>query len=321
MEFNDIWRLTNFYAVVILTGLLCLRLYKRLGPVLTLTWAYFLIRGLFVFMNPQVPSIPQIGMALDQVSGQAFAQLLVIPLMVLLLPDKIFKHWQNLFLLFGLLECALLVIFGYGFFNAHSFDAAMIAQLIPFAPTWMEFIYFAAIATAKSGATAIVMIAAMLMAYAVRVKKYRWPIIGLTVLALALARFYLPQVHGFDSSGRIPAWIRFFVWWQHDANFFFGTGTGTFLWIGPYIDGLKGEVFLQMHNDWLQVLFEGGLVGLILVAMSYCYLLIHSWKDPRLFMAVVGLGFFALTYHPLRFFFSQLFIACLIRVVKDSQNK
>jgi hypothetical protein len=309
----DIWRQTNLWGMALLIILFCYRVRGIAGPVLTFTWGYFLINCFFIFQNPNT-NFKEIGMALDQTSGQAFSQLLLMPLAVFIIPMRYFKKWKVAFSVFGLINAALLFFKGYGFMNASSFDAGMVAALLPLIGPWLVFPYLVAVVTSGHMATALVVIVAQTGAYALKVKKLRGPLFLLCIIIL-IAGYFLPGAHGYDSSGRVVAWTRFFNWWVLNANYIFGTGVGTFQWIGPYIDGMKGEIFLQMHNDWLQILFEGGAVGLCLAVASYIYLLIKSWNRILLFCAVVGLGVFALTYHPFRFFPSSLFIVCLIREV------
>jgi len=316
MDFNNYWRDGYFYGMIALCFLLLPVAWKRLGPILSLTWVYFLVRSIFVFFNTAEPLVRNMGMAMDQTSGQAFAQLMLMPLAVMWMPRKYFKYWKEAFLVFGVINGLVLVISGYGVFNAHSLDAAMLAQLVPLAPLWLAVLFILASLLVPNAATAWLMLSSygLLMAY--RIKKLRWFI----VIGVITAFYFAMRSHGFHSSGRIDAWIRFFVWWEHDANIFFGTGPGTFIWLGPYIDGMRGNVFLQMHNDWLQILFEGGILGFSLSAGSYCYLLYHAKDRPRIFLALVGLGFFCLTYHPFRFFPSSFFIVCLIREVLSSAH-
>ncbi len=318
----DIWRTTNLIGMIIVTVCMCACFAKRLGPFLVVTWAYFLLRALMVFENP-IAEFPRLGTQLDQTSGQAFAQLLVIPLAVLLMPKNIFKHWINFFSIFALVDSGLLAIFGYGLMNASSFDAGMIMVILPLLQPIVIVICLVCLLFSFHLATAIVVFVSQLGASAMRDSRHTALKIYTGILILLAAYAFLPQVHHFDSSHRLDAWQRFFEWWMKNASWTFGTGTGTFQWLGPLIDGLldgkTGEMFIQMHNDWFQVLFEGGAIGFAFVAMSYIDLVIRSWKQGRLFVAVIGLGVFCLTYHPLRFFPSALFICCLIRAVMEKE--
>lgn len=319
-EYNEIWRNGNLIGMILMIIILGFYFWERLGPWLTMTWTYFLIRGLMVFENPATPFIKELGMNFDQTAGQAFAQLLLIPLAVILIPDQLFKHWKKFAIAFGFIECFCLLIYGYGAFNARSFDAAFIASVFPLAPAILGVFLIVFIPAAQSAATAFTILISQALAFAYVEKKYRKHLLFACALAIIAGYFFVPQLHGFSSSGRIPAWLRFFTWWFDNADFFTGTGTGTFQWLGPYIDKFQGEMFLQMHNDWLQVFFEGGVIGLFLVVMAYWDLLLRSLKNPDLFRTLIGVGVFALTYHPLRFFPSALFICLLVREIMDEDK-
>lgn len=78
----------------------------------------------------------------------------------------------------------------------------------------------------------------------------------------------------FNSSGRFQMW-EFFIklWAKNPKNWLFGTGFGTF---GVFSTNLQQafnvnptDWWIWMHNDWLQMLFECGVVGLALMAWLY----------------------------------------------------
>ncbi len=74
----------------------------------------------------------------------------------------------------------------------------------------------------------------------------------------------LSQVlHGdFSGSGRFDVWP--LVWNEaRDQHLLFGAGTGS---IGPFADRAFGKTFSTPLNDYLRILFEFGLLGLVLFA-------------------------------------------------------
>ncbi len=318
----DLWRASNLVTMLFLV--LCLSLSFRIWLPLWAAWVYFLVRGLLIFENPfyiapmfrvqATGAMLDVATPLDQTAGQAFAQLLIYPLGVFLLPPRLFKYWRKLFFCLGILESFLLLTQGEGLFSASSFDAAFIAVLIPILNWWAWGPCAFAVAASPRAGTAFVVVLSMLLSVPVR---RGWVEAGLAfcgaLMTAAFAMAVLPSLHGFGSAGRVDAWFRFMYWWRDHASWLFGTGTGTFQWIGPAIDGLEGKLFLQMHNDWLQVLFEGGVIGFALVFMAYVYLLVKANGRPKLFASLIGYGAFALTYHPLRFPLSALLLCCLVR--------
>ena len=64
-------------------------------------------------------------------------------------------------------------------------------------------------------------------------------------------------------------------------------------------------LWLFMHNDWLQIGFEMGVVGLVLCLALFVQTLARAPK--RLRPIVAGCGAFMLTLSPLHFFWSAFF--------------
>ncbi len=320
----DVWRGTNLWGLTGLVLLLVFLFHRQIGFLLSATWAYFLLSALWVFENPNftAPTFPlksgqilNLEVQLDQTAGQAFAQLLLVPLVVLLLPENIFRHWTKLFLGVGVLNCGLLLFNGQGILQASSFDAGFVAALLPFAPLPAAAFYLVTIGLSARIVTALVILSAAFVSWVLAYfKSPRLTFLALTLVNTGLwfSRKWV-SVHDFDSTGRTAAWGRFFQWWTANAPPVFGTGIGTFQWIGPAIDGMEHNLFLQMHSDWLQVLFEGGVLGFGLTLTAFVFLLYRSWPRPNIFAGLTGLGVFCLAYHPFHFFPTALFIACLIR--------
>ncbi len=330
----DTWRLINLAGMTTLLFVLVYRASKSLGYPIPITWGYFLLRALLVFENPLFHGdwsfhnsngvSFKLPTQLDQTAGQAFAQLLLIPLVVFVMPKRHFRYWQTFFLGIGLIETYFMLNDGEALMGASSFDSAFIAALMPFTGVYTVGPFLLSIVLSARAATAVMILGTATAAGLVAHFK-NWKAAVLTLVSMALFIWFctfLPSLHGLSSAGRVPAWIRFMEWWKVEASWTFGTGIGTFQWIGPAIDGLEGSrLFMHMHNDWLQILFEGGVLGLLLAVSSFGFLLWRSWNRPKLFAAVVGLGVFALTYHPLRFFPTALFIACVVREILLPINK
>lgn len=72
---------------------------------------------------------------------------------------------------------------------------------------------------------------------------------------------------------------------------------------------------MQLHNDWLQILFELGFVGLVLSMGVFLGLLWRARRHPEVFALVCGLGVMGLGYHPLRHIVTQVLVVCVIRTV------
>ncbi len=90
-----------------------------------------------------------------------------------------------------------------------------------------------------------------------------------------------------------------------------GVGPGSFMWCSLLIDKFKEPMFLQMHSDWLQLAFEEGIVGILLVIATVLIAVKRALSNKRVLMGIAGASVFALTYHPLRFFPSAIMLALI----------
>lgn len=108
----------------------------------------------------------------------------------------------------------------------------------------------------------------------------------------------------FGDSGRFAAWKLFMEWWATHANVWIGAGQGSFvLWathLQTSIPYHPESTFPWMHNDFLQVLFELGWIGLTLtlcVIVSAFKATIRS-NTSYLTAALAGLCVTALGNYP-----------------------
>lgn len=115
----------------------------------------------------------------------------------------------------------------------------------------------------------------------------------------------------FNGSGRYEIWAMSYEYFMGHVNHFTGAGLGTFQMMGPGIqiaNELKKGVavdrlvtgFPWMHNDWLQVLFEGGLIGLILSATVFAVAVYKARSKPAVFASIITFGAVAVIQMPLR---------------------
>jgi len=89
---------------------------------------------------------------------------------------------------------------------------------------------------------------------------------GGSVLVLGyLGRFIDGAWTSFLSIDRFQMWPIFISWWQTNADHYLGSGVGTFRHMGPTIQVQnnlhEGGYWLWAHSDFLQVIFETGLLG------------------------------------------------------------
>lgn len=145
-----------------------------------------------------------------------------------------------------------------------------------------------------------------------------WAIPFGAVLAAAgeLSVHHQPFIH---DSGRFAIWRLSYDWWRAHANIWFGTGFGTAQVLIPLLqaanDPKQTTMFLWLHNEWLQILFEGGIVGVLCALMAWGYFLLRSFKRPELFASFCAFSVMACFNYPLRLAvhcFCLLLVCCLI---------
>lgn len=106
-------------------------------------------------------------------------------------------------------------------------------------------------------------------------------------------------------------------WWWENVNIWRGAGLGTFEIIGTAIQKetpvLGKSLLIYLHNDYLQVLFEQGVVGLLCGLIAYGAALKKAYDRPWLFLSLVGGLVVFSTQSPLFIACFGIFIGVLIR--------
>lgn len=113
-----------------------------------------------------------------------------------------------------------------------------------------------------------------------------------------------------NSNGRWSWWTKsFHFWFSGDwLHKIIGTGPGSYEIYGPglqlqnTVPGKAAIIAIWLHNDYLQVLFELGFIGLFLFGILHIQVLYRSYKSNInwLFLAVVAYSFIELTQMPSR---------------------
>ncbi len=311
----DFWRWQNLIGL----SLICVALPFAAGRKLPLSgkllWVYCLLSPLFVFQSPF--KYPQFALNFDQTTGQAFSQILLIPLGVLLIPPKLFPSIRGLLVLLGVAEACLVIFCGAGLMQARSFDTALMAAMIPVVVFPLRVLFLGTMLTTQ-GATAFLIVAAQMLAFLKGSRARAW----FALPAFAGLAWLFQGGKLFESSGRIMFWKAFMKWWDGERLWITGSHIGIFEWLPRLVKDFQidDRIFLQMHNDWLQVLFEGGAIGLAVLLWFYIELCYKAWSRPKLLATLFGIGAFMLTYHPLHFFLSAFFVAVVVREVLDGTD-
>lgn len=138
------------------------------------------------------------------------------------------------------------------------------------------------------------------------------------LLLLALGYSLDPLL--FSSQGRVEAWGVFMQTWCKTFPVFFGSGPGTFSSLAIETQLQKnymvGQYYLYLHNEWLQILYETGLIGLTLVSSLFALSLYKSFKrsDHYTVAALLSFGSGCFLVFPLRYFWGALLAVHLLSV-------
>lgn len=157
-------------------------------------------------------------------------------------------------------------------------------------------------------------------------KKFRFiiPVIGILIF---FGGFLWIGTDFLTHGGRIELWQAAYNFYLENVNWFWGAGLGTFELFGPHIqiqnDLPRPGYFIWMHNEWLQILFECGAIGLLSTLSLWCMTIARSLHRPYLACSVIGYGLCMLTQMPLHlfptFFLGGLFMALVYK--KEDENE
>lgn len=96
---------------------------------------------------------------------------------------------------------------------------------------------------------------------------------ALAVIAPIAGFYFIGGVEFFSSGDRFQIWQYMMPKWAAPANLAAGTGLGTYHVFSIHLQNFgkvaEGYYWNTLHNDWLQMLFEGGIAGMALMIGSY----------------------------------------------------
>ena len=312
----DHWRHQQFLGLAALTLYAC----SRLKPlVVSIPLAASLLSALFVFQRPGTPFGPMVHV-FDSASARAFAVLAMIAWTVPRLNLLSTFHW--LALANSAMVCANWAVGrpALGALDNPALDGMFIAMCYPLIAvkpdhTVMDFkgtLYCLAalvlpiLACVATGASTPL----FLLGLGIAVSFGTLPLAAIVgALTLGAGIFLQGRTTLFDSNGRVEIWRLSMEWWAREAPHWFGTGLGTYEAFGPM---LRTNA-IWLHNDWLQILFEQGFVGLFLVTVLASAMLTRAWKRRWLLASVVVYFAAGFTQMPLRHFITAVFGAVLVK--------
>lgn len=244
---------------------------------------------------------------------------------------------RGLIWVYGLLVLEQLLVPSWGILaslGVHSNPSHMLSLLAAMSPVillrpgdlhWDRFFFITLLVVCMAFSDALapaVVLGAVNLAYIAAIFRFSRSIkiimLG-ALLSIALVGYLSP---GLDN-GRFELWGRVMTFYWNHANILVGFGPGSFELFGPKIQHasnfMTGSWFIWMHNDWLQILFELGIVGFILWGLAYVGVCrrVRARKSAYLFASLIGLGVMACMNYPLRqpesIFFGVLLVSLALK--------
>ena len=124
-------------------------------------------------------------------------------------------------------------------------------------------------------------------------------------------------------SGRYAAWRMWWDWYQANVNPWIGSGLGTFEVLGPEIQHATGQAngfMMWAHNEYLQLYFETGAIGLIWGVALLARITYLSRKTEWKLATIAALSVGLITQPIARHYLPILFIMSFIVVILREEN-
>lgn len=338
MQIDNLWYLQSLYGLIFFILFFGFYIYKRYDLLPAILFCYILISALFIFQNPEI-KFGKFQTNFDTAAARAFISAFTIITVLSTLTTQTAKCFLVALELLSLFNATLVLSYGYGLFNNPSMDGCFIALMymsLNFRPelykqmkngkikaSFIEFIYmlFCGILPVLAiiqirQITPIAILVTSLFFYWRKFLFVLFLIYGVTAYQM-----FFTNSGFFSSNGRFAVWKDMLKWWYEHVDMWIGLGTGSFEWAAPLIQNQPKAIFIWMHNEYLQILFEQGITGLLLSLCLIVFCLFKSFKRPWLFSTIIGLLVCFCTQFPLRFFITQVFIVLLIRITLTNEDE
>lgn len=216
-----------------------------------------------------------------------------------------------------------------GFFGNTSQSACMAALAVPFLFKYRRWVCIVGITcvlavayVAQSSMAYLVLMAGLVTWCFLKLKRaHRFAFVPLAIIVVAvLGQLFDYQFWIFHKIDRFQFWGNVMSWLRARGEWGIGFGNGSAWVLGPAIQVQYGMPtdqghWIWFHNDWLQVLFEQGLVGLLAVSSVVIVSFKRAIKLARLDLATVLVAYcvFAFGMYPTNIAFSALFGMMILR--------
>jgi hypothetical protein len=152
-------------------------------------------------------------------------------------------------------------------------------------------------------------------------KKHKITMVFIPIVIFLTAYLYDSRL--LNDSNRIDFYKIVINDFINNRNIYFGTGTGTF---NVYSIGMQivnnfmiKQWFMWCHSDWLQILYENGIIGILLALYVLVSALIKSRKNLALVSAISAYASAMIFSYPLHYAHTAL-LACFLILLAFSEK-
>lgn len=319
-------RYTFFIGLILLSIYFAFRTTKKYHFLAATLTALGLYSALSVSMAPML-TVDILSLRLRLVSARSFIIIISLVYFVSCLSRKNLERLLTAFGFIAALNAISVLIYEFGMSGSRSMDMTICAMILPSillrkeSLKWYEMLNGFIVLTAMfitKGSTVFFMLIGIVACYLAFYKK--WKEIVIAVLAIVTVGVIINKGEFLYHIDRTEQWALLMSWWNNHAEVFFGTGLGTFQWLGPEIQNKSKDLFVWMHNEYLQIIFEMGYVGFGLTIALSIVCLKRSLNRPWLFSTCVAILISFVTQFPLRVFLSEIFILLIIRLCLEDDE-
>lgn len=314
------YRMGFFIGTFLMGAMFCFHFKNRIGYLASALLAWTLGSALWTLEFPVLP-YNALTKAYQVTAGQCFAEVILAVAFFCIISDRLHERLMKLFSILVMIQLACVWARIRGPMIAPSFDLAVAAIYLPFAPAWLQIVIVGTILTHHAG-TADLILASEFFAWSLKHMRPKY-IIASGVLAvaafLAVAYFHshAPMLDGLERISQYKRFMRFWLYGPGDELIWpfilAGVGAGTFTWCSILIDKFQDPVVLFLHSDWLQILFELGSVGFLLSLGVWFQAVRRMWSRTEYVAALFGVAACGMFYHPLRFAPSIFLLGLIFR--------
>lgn len=295
---------------------------RQIGWTFTLSWMFFLLHCVWFGFNPWFTSSGlSAGVVFKLVLSvkENWILLAALPSLILLISDRnCAQLFRWLFIFFAVDAVYIIFGSGRGLMDAGNFDAAVMACVVPALFTmidkksytdWLGIILLCIPIIFIKGESSKACL--LIWAAAYYFSQGRWkiwvPIVAAGIAALVL----IPEAS--NLSNRELLWSGAIKWLYGSDRLWSGVGLGGTSAILPLFKSMPYRAYL-MHNDYVQILFDTGVLGLLFFLAVVLKTLWGLRRIPNMFASAVAFSALMLTYHPTHFIVPAIYLLIIVRI-------